>query len=186
MLDTLNRLIDLSTVFWLFPICFMLHDFEEIVVVEGWLARHRDHIRTILPVKTLRLQQRLDSVTTLGFARAVLLIFILLSAVTFYAVQTLHSGGAGLLLFVGALNVLFLNSFTHLGQSLLVRGYTPGVLTAVIVLLPYTLYAYQRLFAEALLDWGAIGRSLPVTLGFLLLFGIAVSAGRTGTKKEER
>lgn len=35
----------------------------------------------------------------------------------------------------------------HLGQAALVRGYTPGVVTAPLVVLPYSVWAWRRLRA---------------------------------------
>jgi hypothetical protein len=37
---------------------------------------------------------------------------------------------------IGCLLVLFLHVFTHIAQAILVRGYTPGVIGAVLVVLP--------------------------------------------------
>lgn len=47
--------------------------------------------------------------------------------------------------------------------------YTPGVATAVFLVLPYSLYAYYRLLASATVGWDDIVRSLILTALFLPL-----------------
>ncbi len=34
----------LSTLLWLFPVSFMLHDFEEIIRIECWIHRNGDRV----------------------------------------------------------------------------------------------------------------------------------------------
>lgn len=56
---------------------------------------------------------------------------------------------------------------THLFQSILFRKYTPGVITAVFVTLPYTVYLFHRLVEMDILNWELFSNSLNV--GVLLL-----------------
>ncbi|MEF2248038.1 HXXEE domain-containing protein [Paenibacillus sp. IITD108] len=56
---------------------------------------------------------------------------------------------------------------THVGQSIYLRMYTPGVVSAVILVLPYTLYLFTRLIREELITWELILLSIPV--GFLII-----------------
>ena len=39
----------LKMIIWLFPIAFMLHDFEEILFLEDWLEGHGRDLRQVLP-----------------------------------------------------------------------------------------------------------------------------------------
>jgi hypothetical protein len=42
----------MSFIVWMFPIIFMLHDFEEIIMVEAWGNRYRKAINTAWPQKS--------------------------------------------------------------------------------------------------------------------------------------
>lgn len=71
------------------------------------------------------------------------------------------------LLFIGFNAVLLLHVFMHIGQALFVRMLVPGVTTAVLITLPYTLYLFYRLLSEHLIQWSDLITSLP--FGLLLL-----------------
>ena len=44
----MEQWLDVQTLIWLFPIMFILHDFEEIIMVERWMKRNSTvHIRHI-------------------------------------------------------------------------------------------------------------------------------------------
>jgi hypothetical protein len=62
--------------------------------------------------------------------------------------------------FMAIIAVLFLHSFTHLGQSFLLRLITPGAVTSVVVCIPYSLYVYHRLFQANLIDGAFLGWSV--------------------------
>jgi hypothetical protein len=47
----MERLLDVQTLIWLFPIMFILHDFEEIIMVEKWIKKNSDVICEKLPRK---------------------------------------------------------------------------------------------------------------------------------------
>ncbi|RCV52816.1 HXXEE domain-containing protein [Marinitenerispora sediminis] len=72
---------------------------------------------------------------------------------------------------------------THLAQAVAVRGYTPGLLTTPLVVVPYSLWAWLRLRragvagAGGRLGW-ASAALLPVTLGAAHGIAAAVTRGR--------
>ena len=56
---------------------------------------------------------------------------------------------------------VFLHGFTHLVQALVWGGYTPGVVTAGVVVIPVSLFIYSRLFREKMLGkWEALACAL--------------------------
>jgi hypothetical protein len=69
------------------------------------------------------------------------------------------------------------HSVSHLGFSMLARGYTPGVVTAVLVVAPFSWWAWQRLSADG--ATGSLSTAdaviavalLPVVLGSARLIG---------------
>ena len=69
--------------------------------------------------------------------------------------------------FLVALAIFFLHVFTHVGQAILLRMYTPGVTTSVLLVLNYSLYTSYRLIGSGTVGWDDIIPSL--VLASLLL-----------------
>ncbi|MFE6795916.1 HXXEE domain-containing protein [Paenibacillus chitinolyticus] len=121
----------LNAVVWLFLAAFMIHDFEEIIFVESWMNRNYERLRPLIPGPGQKLFKDMSNVKSSQFAVAVFVEFILFVPVTYLAAER------GIwALFIGFNALLFVHVFTHLGQSILLRSYTPGVVTAVAVSLP--------------------------------------------------
>ncbi len=145
MLTHLDQAISLPVVIWAFPVVFLIHDLEEVFTAERFWAANRGR----LPLVT-RFTTRIE-VTTRMFAVAVAILFVVVLAATFAASGTLRRGVA-IDIFAIAVVLLLLNVFTHAGQSVLLRIYSPGVISAILVVLPYTLYTLHRLDATELIS----------------------------------
>ncbi|MEJ8547035.1 HXXEE domain-containing protein [Brevibacillus borstelensis] len=163
MIAWLDSIWELSDVLWLLPIAFICHDLEEIITVEKWLAGNRERVVSKLPPKAVRFLESSLSMNTAQFAAAVACIFLVISSATLLAATTL-STGVFLPFYLVCVHVMFLHVFTHLGQSFSVKSYTPGVVTAVLVVLPYSLYAYYRLLASGTVSWELLFSTLPFVL----------------------
>jgi hypothetical protein len=59
-----------------------------------------------------------------------------------------------------------LNVLSHLGAVVMMRGYAPGVLSAVVVNAPFSAYFFRRAVAERWLTRGALWATVPAA--FLL------------------
>src|SRR5437764_3395791 len=75
--------------------------------------------------------------------------------------------------------IFLLHVFTHVVQPIIFRKYTPGVITAVLVVLPYSLYGFHRLFNEELISGGVFSSSLLI--GALLVVPIILCLRELGT-----
>ena len=73
------------------------------------------------------------------------------------------------------IGVLFLNAVPHAGQTSAIRKYTPGVVTAVTVSLPYSVYVLHE---EELIDGYDLRRLLKI--GGLSAVPIVLGAHATG------
>ena len=71
-------------------------------------------------------------------AAAVLCIFAIALSASYLAAKPPRRPCAGLEFFNAAVAALFLNACQHAAQTLVMRKYTPGVVTAVTVSLPYS------------------------------------------------
>jgi len=160
--SVLDQGISLTSLIWLFLAAFMLHDFEEIIRIEPWFRKHADDVIKRIPSPLHKPFTALSQVTSSRFAVAVCLEFLLLIPVTYLAAER------GVYLpFVGVNVVLFLHVFMHLGQALYVRKWVPGVATAVLITLPYSVYLFHRMLDANLIDGMDLVRGAP--FGLLLV-----------------
>ncbi|MGZ7440486.1 HXXEE domain-containing protein [Paenibacillus sp. TH7-28] len=151
----------LQTLVWLFIVAFVIHDLEEIIWVEPWMKRNARQVAPLLPAGIRPTFEKMSRLTSSQFAVAVLMEFIIFIPFTYMAAEK-----GRFFMFLAFNNLFFLHVFTHLGQSLYLKRYTPGVVTAVLVVLPYTTHLFSRLLAEKWVTWGEILLSVPV--GFIL------------------
>lgn len=177
MLEALQQFLDLKTLIWLFPIIFIFHDLEEIITIESSMAANKDNYPKTNFVKlSFKMREKLGSTAAqLAVSAAWILLFI-----SFTAVMTVHfsSNGGGFLLFTAILNLFVLQAFMHIVQTIMFRGYTPGIITSLLLLIPYCLVTYYFLVESGQMDWHLLFTSLPVSLVFILVFLVGNLLGR--------
>lgn len=119
----------------LFPVVFMLHEFEEIIMLKPWLAKNSPELERRFPAVATRVLPLYGGLSTSAFTLAVLEEFLVLTAVIYAAIAFgLYDLWAGLL-------VAFLfHLLVHVGQTILWRGYCPFILTSLLAL-PYCFHA---------------------------------------------
>jgi hypothetical protein len=158
-----------SLVVWALPLSWVVHDAEELLTVDRW---RRDHPELATLADRSRLARRVvavNSVPRRQFAVAVAVVGLVLVAGTVVAAARLDSwGGVVFAVFLGG---YFLHAFGHVAQSVLVRGYTPGVVTAVAVVMPVSLSLYRALFRAGVLD---VRLAVTTALAGILVFGPVV------------
>ena len=132
---------------WAGPVVFLVHDTEEILTVESWLRIHRSELPSAL--------QPFAAVTTAQFGLAVALLFIGFLAAAAHAAARARRGRASMpfLIISGA---LIANGLTHLVQAAYFRSYTPGVVTALALVLPYGCFLGSRSLANGLVTRRAL------------------------------
>ena len=115
----MEQWIDVQTLIWIFPIMFILHDFEEIILVEKWMSENLKKICERLPTKIANEVIKQFSMTTAQFAVAVLVIFLFVSGSTIMANQYLFKGSFVYIYpFIMVTLIFFLHAFTHIAQSI--------------------------------------------------------------------
>ncbi|NRG33730.1 HXXEE domain-containing protein [Niallia circulans] len=70
--------------------------------------------------------------------------FLVASSVVFLKVQFIYSNWIGVL-FISFLSFVLLHNLVHIIQTIILKVYTPGLYTAVLLVTPYTLYLLNRL-----------------------------------------
>lgn len=135
---------DINTLIWLFPIAFILHDFEELILFEPWLKKNAPDIMARVKNKVPAFMEKQLGVivnkTTSQFALPICLIFILTVFSSFLAVEL-----GKFTFFLLASSLFFLHGFMHVGQALFLRRYIPALITSVLVVIPYGAVLFWRL-----------------------------------------
>jgi hypothetical protein len=137
--------IPFERVLWLFPVVTALHNAEEAIWLPAWSARNT-------PFRS--------QVGALEFRFAVAVLTALAMGVTVLAT---HKGGTWLYAALGYAGAMLLNVlFPHVVASALYRGYTPGIVTAILCNLPVDGYVLVRAVRErhAQLRWLAVSTAL--------------------------
>jgi hypothetical protein len=154
----------------LFPIIFMIHDFEEIIMMQWWAERNRDVLQNRFP----KIYSKASSVfnhSTAAFALAVAEEFILFSIITFSAVIF-----DWYFLWLGLFMGIFIHCFMHIAQFVVLRRYVPCIVTSVLIL-PYFIFTFIRMTnyftTKDFFIWTAIA---VVLLGINLLLAHKLSA----------
>lgn len=169
-----------QTLIWIFPIVFILHDFEEIIMIEKWMNENSGIIQKKLPRKIADKAIKQFSMSTAQFAVAVLVIFLFVSSSTIMAHQfVIQESLAYLYPFIIFTLTFFLHAFTHIGQSIYLRSITPGAFTSVIIIIPYSFALYKTLLNNGIITWKVVLICLPFVL---LLIPIALIAHWIGKK----
>jgi Protein of unknown function with HXXEE motif len=168
----------LAGVLWLLPLIFIIHDGEELLTMPSWIASHQRELDRLARMsETAAEMVRSLPTTTTQVAVAIGFILLLFVVVTLGAAMSCKRG-FWLYAYASLLGVLFLHVFTHIAQAILVGGYTPGVIGAVTVIIPGSLYIYKRLFEEKLLTLKSA--ALTGLIGFALFIPAATLAHQIG------
>lgn len=161
---------------WLFPIIFAIHDFEEIIVVEKWITKNKQDLVHKLPKRAKNFFEKNFAMKTDQFSIVVFAEFIIISLATLFVFLNGFTGFYKWF-YLGLFAVLFLHSFTHIGQAILLRRYTPGVITSIFLLIPYGLWFYKVVLHKNMISYSDIWISIPVgTVLFALFFPALMKA----------
>lgn len=156
-------LMKIETVMYLLPLVFMLHDFEEIVMMKSWVAKNSTELRRRFPLLTEKLLGHFTGLSTASFALAVAEEFVLISAITVAAVEfQWFAWWTGLLL------AFFFHLLVHIGQFAVYRGYIPAVITSLPASL-YCLYALHAMLTRAGVTWDMLSFRFGVMLAAMLV-----------------
>ena len=145
-----------------------VHDLEEILAAQQWRDRVLPRVRQRHP-QVPQVLWRAAAVDTRRMAAAVGLVGIGVSIAT---ISGLRTGGRSPL-FHTAVTAFGLHGLAHLASSAAARDYTPGLLTAPVLVLPYAVWARRQLRRGG--AWHPTsGRD--ITLGLLAVGSLVLTA----------
>lgn len=126
-----------DSLLWFVPVFFALHNLEEAPGMERWSKK--------LPMKIH------PRITTRQFVIAVTFLTLAGFLISYIALEVWQNS-TGYLIILGIQAILLFNAFIpHIGSTIRFRMYSPGVITAVILTLPFSFYLFRRAFAENIL-----------------------------------
>jgi hypothetical protein len=122
---------------WLVPCFLMIHNLEEAPLMEKWARQ--------LPVKLRLIESRRQFITAVTFLTVIGFFLTYLGL----NIMTDHAGR--MLIFSMQITVALNVFFPHLMLALRFRRYNPGLVSALFLNLPFSIYLFQRALNENLL-----------------------------------
>ncbi len=152
----------MNFIVWMFPVIFMIHDFEEIIMAEVWGSRYRKEINTVWPKRQPFGLNYIHVCQTPTFSIGVeveFLFFSLISllSVVFQSYFLWYSAFLGVTLHLVFVHMLICIPFKH---------YVPGVVTSIIFILPSIWFLYA---AKMILHYDLRVLLLSCLLGIALV-----------------
>jgi hypothetical protein len=137
----------------------------------GWVGRNADRLRRMYPQMYERVLRRLDLPAWYVRLAIVLMGVLFLLA----AADGARTAGRSVL-FQVVLIGFGVHSLAHVGQAVLVRGYAPGVVTAVLVVAPFSIWAW--LHVDTAGGAVAILGALVIAPAIIAVYALAYALGR--------
>lgn len=125
---------------WGLLLAWIIHDAEELATMPGWSQQAPEQLARTAPFVPAAVRRQLP-MSTSEAATAVGLMGVVMAAAS---VAGARSGG-GSRFFQIALTGFGLHAGTHVAQSVVLRQYTPGLVTTPVVVVPFSLWAWREL-----------------------------------------
>ena len=123
--------------FWILPVCVLLHITEEFIFPGGFMAWDRNYRPQIA-----------KSITP----RFLIIINGLLFAICFNPIFSgLTSGGVEWWLSI--VSILFVNSYFHIKGVVILKKYSPGVITSTVIYIPIAIYGNWYFISTGKVTW---------------------------------
>ncbi|MEU8738507.1 HXXEE domain-containing protein [Streptomyces halstedii] len=149
------------------------HDAEELATMARWTAEARPRLRARFPGVPDGVWRRLD-LSQREVNTAVGLMGKVVAAASAAGVRT----GGRSAFFQTCVVGFGLHGVVHLAQSAAYRGYTPGVVTAPLVVIPYTVHALRRLASSGISVRGGRSAVTGTLLFPVVAAGVHIAARR--------
>ncbi len=134
---------------WGVPIFLAIHNLEEAPFMEEWYKG------LPLPVHPI--------VSTKQFVAAVSLLTVAGFAVTYFGIYSSNQS-IGISIILGIQMVMLVNVFMpHLATAIRFRKYSPGMVTGLLLNLPFSIYLFQRAMQEGFMSWQLVWMLLAIT-----------------------
>lgn len=143
-----------NLIYILFLIFFLIHEFEELIMIERWLVKHRSDLQRRFPLIFQRVN-KMTEIDTRKFSVIVAEEFLIVSILTILSIWT-----DNVIYWYCGFSAFGIHLIIHLFQFIAWRGYIPAIITTALCM-PYFIYAFDKvssiLSLEELLIFAAIG-----------------------------
>jgi hypothetical protein len=153
-----------KTLLWLMPILITVHNLEEAVFMPAVLARRNSAVPNLL-------HGLMPPITYGQFLLALLIMTAFPYLIAWFAARERERVGPGLLLLVSVQVMMLVNVFAHAGIAILIGGYAPGLVTAIAINLPFSIYLLHHAVRERWVSRRAMALIVPTGL---VLHGIGL------------
>ncbi|MCB2219944.1 MAG: HXXEE domain-containing protein [Bacteroidetes bacterium] len=116
-----------ETLLWLFPVFFMIHEFEEIIMMQAWVQRNKNSITTRFPKIGGKMIGHYTKLSTASFSLAIFEEFLVVAIITFIAVEYNYYA-----LWTGMVLAFVFHLVIHIIQTMVLRQYTPAIITSIL------------------------------------------------------
>jgi len=150
---------------WGVPIFLAIHNLEEAPFMEEWYKG------LPLPVHPI--------VSTKQFVAAVSLLTVAGFAVTYFGIYSSNQS-IGISIILGIQMVMLVNVFVpHLATAIRFRKYSPGIVTGLLLNLPFSIYLFQGAMQEGFMPWQLIWILLAIApFASIALITISLQFGK--------
>lgn len=138
---------ELELIITLFPLIFMIHEFEEIIGFKSWIAKNRLWLTGKYPIFAKQVVH-LGLLSVQAFTVAVLEEFVLISIITVLALTLQWYS-----LWIAAFTAFVFHIFLHIIQWLVIKKYIPVLITSLLSL-PYLVWGLDKVsdvFSESMI-----------------------------------
>ncbi|WP_461205576.1 HXXEE domain-containing protein [Clostridium sp. DL1XJH146] len=131
---------------WLFPIVFMIHEFEEIIFIRGWISRNKRSICEKYPRFGKRILTQCKDISTEVFSLIVAEEFIIVAIIVIIAgIKNNYN------LFLGLVIAYCMHLLMHIIQTIIIKKYIPAIATTILTGF-YCLYVMHYFINNNLLN----------------------------------
>lgn len=149
---------NLKTSIWLLIPIITFHNIEEGITMVHWIKENAGLIpESILPLVK---NENFETLVLMSLTIAT----ILPISIFLYAIKkNFDKPIIHLLIFI--VIIILINSFQHIINSIIVMGYTPGIITSILINLPFSIYILRQLLNNEKVEKRKLIRKyIPVTL----------------------
>jgi hypothetical protein len=118
----------MKVMMYFFPVVFMIHEFEEIIMLRPWLVKNQPQLlKATTPNLLKRLLQMHLKLSTEAFTLIVAEEFLLVSGITIYCINYDQYS-----IWIGLLLAFQLHLFMHMLQFVVLKRYVPSIVTSLL------------------------------------------------------
>ena len=121
-------------IYTLLIVVFMIHEFEEIIVLKFWLIKEKDYLQKNFPKIGTKIYSQYSTFSTAGLALAIAEEFILISLLIYLAILI-----PNMYIWFAVLMGLLIHFFVHIISWIIYKKFVPAAITSVLAI-PYCIY----------------------------------------------